>query len=607
MDVPVYKPTEEIVAKANITQVMLEKGVMSVSLLHAWSVSDREEFWRYTINKLGIHFKTLPHRICDTSSGIETPEWLTSAKMNIVDSCFGAEPNETALLYQSNNRIHSVSYQELQQLVNRIANSLKQQGYQAGDAIAIIMPMHMLAVASYLAIIKLGGSVVSIADSFASEEIALRLAITKAKAVITQYTIAWGTKQLPLYEKIIAARAPACIVIMDESTEGLRDIDVAWNAFITDCSEFSSVICDPMMPSNILFSSGTTGEPKAIAWNHTTPIKAASDAFYHQNIQPGDVLAWPTNLGWMMGPWLIFAALINRASIALYPDSPKERPFGEFIQNTKVTMLGVVPTLVSQWKQTQCMEGLNWQHIKVFSSTGECSNPTDMLYLMQLAGNKPVIEYCGGTEIGGAYLSSTVVENNYPSLFSTPTMGTEIVILDDEGQLANVGEIAIVPPVLGLSTKLLNADHHAIYYANMPKFSDGKILRRHGDRIEKLANGYYRLLGRNDDTMKLGGIKTSAVEIERILAGVAEEISETAAIAVTPKDNGPSQLVIFAVTSAEVDNSALQQLFQQQINQRLNPLFKIHQVILVNDLPKTPSNKIMRRKLRESWEKNEWH
>src|SRR3990167_8623735 len=193
---------------------------------------------------------------------------------------------------------------------------------------------------------------------------------------------------------------------------------------------------------NILFSSGTTGDPKAIPWSHTTAIKAASDAYLHHNIQPEDVLAWPTNLGWMMGPWLIFAALINNATLALYPDAPHRRAFGQFIQDAKVTMLGVVPTLVANWRETHCMEGLDWNAIKLFSSTGECSNQDDMRYLMSLANNKPIIEYCGGTEIGGSYITSTVIEKNYPSLFTTPAMGIDFILLDDSGHPTDNGEVA---------------------------------------------------------------------------------------------------------------------------------------------------------------------
>ena len=290
-------------------------------------------------------------------------------------------------------------------LSNRIANSLVKQGFVSGDAIGIAMPMNQFAVAIYLGIIKMGGIVVSIADSFSSEEIAIRLNITQAKAIFTQDFLYWGDKKLPLYEKVCHDTHPAKIIVLPSDvhvTLPLRKSDIAWEDFLVENNQFTAVSCDPMTPCNILFSSGTTGTPKAIIWNHTTPIKVASDAFFHQNISSRDVLAFPTNLGWMMGPWLIFAALINHGCIAAYTGAPKDREFGEFIERAHVTMLGVVPTLVATWRQSHCMENLDWSAIKVFTSTGECSNPEDMLYLMSLAGYKPITNI-GGTEIGVLY------------------------------------------------------------------------------------------------------------------------------------------------------------------------------------------------------------
>ncbi len=133
---------------------------------------------------------------------------------------------------------------------------------------------------------------------------------------------------------------------------------------------------------NILFSSGTTGEPKAIPWSQTTPIKCAADAHFHQDVRPGGVVVWPTNLGWMMGPWLIFAALMNRAALGLFYGAPTGREFGRFVQDCGATMLGVVPTLVKTWRNSGCMEGLDWRGVEVISSTGECSNADDMRWLM---------------------------------------------------------------------------------------------------------------------------------------------------------------------------------------------------------------------------------
>jgi acetyl-CoA synthetase len=588
---------------ANLTTVMKELGFTDYKKFHAWSFNDYPAFWEYIIKKLHIVFNKNPEKIVDLSAGIEKPVWLPGAKFNITDSCFLADANQTAIIYQSEDQnLRKISYGELAALTHKIANGLIQAGFKAGDAIAIDMPMNDWAVACYLGIIKMGGVVVSIADSFSKEEIATRLHIAQSKGIITQDFILRNNKLIPLYEKVVAADSPRAIVFSQKNKqpELLRSTDISWQDFLNNNDKFLSHPCDPMSHCNILFSSGTTGDPKAIPWNHTTPIKVASDSFFHQNIQENDVLAWPTNLGWMMGPWLIFAALINKATIGLFDGLPSGREFGKFIENAKVTMLGLVPTLVATWRQSRCMENLNWENIKVFSSTGECSNPEDMLYLMSLANYKPIIEYCGGTEIGGAYVTSTVIENNAPSIFTTPTLGLNFILLDEEKQLTDVGEVALIPPSIGLSTEILNADQYTVYYQDMPLSPDGKVLRRHGDQLHQFSNGNYCVLGRIDDTMNLGGIKISSAEIERSLVGIPD-IIETAAIAYSPSGHGPSHLVIFAAAKNELDPSIIKNLMQKKINLHSNPLFKIENVILLPELPKTASNKIMRRVLRKKY------
>ena len=601
-----WTPSTDIIQNANITHFMHALNIHDLNTFKRWATEHRDDFWKNIINTLGIVFKKPPEKICDLSQGIESPRWLPGAKLNIADSCFTAPPDATALVYEDTDKnICHLTYAELNQLSNRVANSLVKLGFKPGDAIGIIMPMNAEAVAIYLGIIKIGAVVVSIADSFSRQEIAVRLKISHTKAIFTQDVINRNGKKLPLYEKVQQAESTLAIVLPCEKTltTSLRLHDHAWKDFLLDNNEFVSHACDPMSACNILFSSGTTGEPKAIAWNHSTAIKVASDAFFHQNIKPNDVLAWPSSLGWMMGPWLLFAAFINHATAAFYTDVPKDHAFGDFVQRSKVTMLGVIPTLVATWRQTQCMEQLDWHNINVFSSTGECSNPVDMAYLMTLAGNKPIIEYCGGTEIGGAYLSSTVVEPNYPSQFSTPTIGLDIVMIDEQGHPVSEGEVAIIPPSIGLSTSLLNADHHKIYFENMPVLNNGTVLRRHGDQVKQLPNGYYTILGRVDDTMNMGGIKVSAAEIERALAGLAQ-IHEVAAIAVSPPNNGPSLLVVFAVTQEALVKEKVMQEMQQRISERINPLFRINDVVFVSELPKTASNKIMRRVLRKAYEKS---
>ena len=261
-------------------------------------------------------------------------------------------------------------------------------------------------------------------------------------------------------------------------------------------------------------------------------------------------------------------------------------------------MLGVVPSIVRAWKNTGCMKGLDWRAIKAFSSTGECSNTEDMLFLMSLAGYRPIIEYCGGTEIGGGYLTGTTIQPAAPATFTTPALGLDIVICDENGQPTDNGEVFVTSPSIGLSTELLNKDHHEVYFEETPQLPKLPPLRRHGDGVERLADGYYRIHGRVDDTMNLGGIKISSAEIEGILNSVSG-IREVAAIAVPLPDGGPSQLVIYAVLLPGADTDSLTTSLQLAIREHLNPLFRIHDVVVVDALPRTASNKIMRRILRD--------
>lgn len=601
---PAWVPSDEEIKTTNIYYLIQSAGRKNHQDLHIWSLQNREAFWQKSLEKIGLHFKKSYQQLLDLSGGAENPIWLKEAQLNIADSCFLADSKKPAIVFQKERGdIQSITYGDLNNLSNRVANGLKQSGFKRGDAIAVDMVMTAESVAIYLGIVKAGCVVVSIADSFAPEEIKTRLRIADAKGIFTQDFIFRGGKQLPLYDKIVSADAPKAIVLPcgDAVEIQLRNDDVSWGHFLSDSDVFESLPCDPSQPTNILFSSGTTGDPKAIPWTHLTPIKSAVDGHFHHDIQQGDVVAWPTNLGWMMGPWLIYATLINKGTMALYYGVPTGREFGEFIQSAKVNMLGLVPSLVKTWKSSNCMNDLDWSSIKLFSSTGECSNADDYLYLMSLANYRPVIEYCGGTEIGGGFLTGTLVQPASPATFSTPALGIDVRILDENNLPTENGELYLVPPSIGLSQTLLNRDHHQVYYEGTPLGPSGEVLRRHGDQIERLGQGYYRALGRADDTMNLGGIKVSSAEIERVLNQVAG-VRETAAIAISPAGGGPSLLVVYVVLqNRDHDIADLKIQMQKSIKESLNPLFKIHDLIAIDSLPRTASNKVMRRVLRDRY------
>jgi acetyl-CoA synthetase len=164
-----------------------------------------------------------------------------------------------------------------------------------------------------------------------------------------------------------------------------------------------------------------------------------------------------------------------------------------------------------------------------------------------------------------------------------------------------MGEAFLIPPSIGLSQRLLNQDHDEVYHAGCPVGPQGEVLRRHGDQVARLHRGFYAAEGRADDTMNLGGIKVSSLELERLLDS-HDSVRETAAVAVRPEGGGPEKLVVYAVVMPETDATELARELARELNamlaSQINPLFKIHDLVIIDALPRTASNKLMRRTLR---------
>jgi acetyl-CoA synthetase len=591
-----WVPDEATLERSHVYGMMRSVGVAEFSELHRWTIEHRDAFWKLVIEDLGIVFEAPPSAIRG-SHDPEAPDWLPDARFNIVDSCLRGSDASIAIVVGSRSGLATVTMGELRRQVARFASGFHTAGFAVGDRIAIAMPMTVEAVIAYLGTIAAGGVVVSIADSFAPDEIRVRLDITDPVAVVTQDQTARNGRELAMYSKCAAASDTPCVVVDTGVGIGLREQDVGWSDFLGDGEDLVTVSRSADAHTNVLFSSGTTGEPKAIPWSQTTPIKAAMDGRFHQDIHGGDVVAWPTNLGWMMGPWLIYAALLNGAVIALYDDAPTTGDFIRFVEDAGVTMLGLVPSIVSAWRTSGVLRRGDWTTVRVISSTGEASNPDDYSWLMAVAGDVPVVEYCGGTEIGGGYITGTVVQPAFPSRFTTPALGLDVVLLDEQGNEADVGEVFLAGPSIGMSETLLNRDHHEVYFDGVPQ--NPRHLRRHGDQMILEVTGAYRALGRVDDTMNLGGIKVSSAELEETIGDI-DGVSDLAAVAVPPPDGGPDRLVVFCVTTdPDQDPEAIRAAMQAEIRTHLNPLFRIHEVVVVDALPRTASQKVMRRVLRE--------
>ncbi|XP_021279086.1 probable acyl-activating enzyme 18, peroxisomal isoform X2 [Herrania umbratica] len=598
--------------------------VASFNLFRDFTVQHPEVYWSIILKELSVIFHESPKCILDTADRSRPGgTWLPGSVLNIAECCLlpsshpRKEDDSFAVVWRDegndDSNVNRMTLKELREQVMLVANALDAT-FQKGDAIAIDMPMTVNAVVIYLAIVLAGFVVVSIADSFAANEIATRLRVSKAKAIFTQDYILRGGRKFPLYSRVVEA-SPCKAIVLPVSGNAvgiqLREQDLSWKDFLACVNQHSrpkyyTPTYRPIDSAiNILFSSGTTGEPKAIPWTQLSPIRCSSDAWAHIDIGVGDVFCWPTNLGWVMGPILLFSCFLTGATLALYHGSPLGRGFGKFVQDAGVTVLGTVPSLVKAWKNTKCVEGLDWTKIKSFASTGEASNVDDDLWLSSKSYYKPVIECCGGTELASSYIQGSQLQPQAFGAFSTASMTTGLVILDEHGvasldDKACVGEVGLFPLYLGATDRLLNADHEKVYFKGMP-IHNGMCLRRHGDILKRTVGGYLVVQGRADDTMNLGGIKTSSVEIERVCDWADESVLETAAVSVAPPDGGPELLVIFVVLKKGYDcqPEKLKMIFSKAIQVNLNPLFKVKTVKIIPEFPRTASNKLLRRVLRD--------
>jgi acetyl-CoA synthetase len=629
---PTWRADEDTLAKSNIQAMMTDKGFKSYDELYDFSIKESKQYWTDVVERLDVPFKHNPDQLVDNSNPKE-PKWFPGAEMNIADFLFQANEDKIALIYKKQGgEIEEVSYKELDERSNQVANALQNQGLKSGDYVAIDMPMNVEAVTAYIGMLKAGCTVTCLADSFEVPDIDIRLKQIPegVKAVFTQDATAAG-KGFPLYDKIVASTdTPMAIVVSSTDTpaELKRDGDITWEQFNAGASKkFESVPLDPSHNVAVIFSSSTStgkekeGEepksPKAIPWKADAAIKSASDAHMHHDMQEDKVLNWQTNFGWMMGSFNVFAALGNKGTLALYEGNLAKNDYGKFIEEAKVNVLGVVPAVSEAWERTDCMKGCDWSNVEVITSTGAPSNPSNYFHLMSLVpGFAPVFEYQGGTEVGGGGLTGSVFHPASPSMFTTPTLGTELAFpANDFGSIDfKKDEFAFVIPVddkrvapMGLSTKLLNYDHESKYFAKNGKTPDGSFLREHGDIIVMHPNGFLQSNGRADGAININSIRTSSEELEGFIGRTKiAGVKDAAVVSVRPPNGGEDLVLVVAVlddNARHIDESMLRTPFKKAIKQGNAQLARVDAVTIVKALETAPGNssKIKRNAMRDEW------
>jgi len=619
----VWHPTPELVAQSNLQRFIKKHGLGSYDELMRRSTTDIAWFWDAVLRDLDIQFYEPYSRVVDLSEGKPWARWCVGGEMNIVhnmlDKYAGTEVDDRLAIKSEteDGTARALTYKELRVQTNKMAAALRSLGLGKGDAVGVFMPMVPEIVIAMLAIIKIGGIFLPLFSGFGAAAIVSRLNDADAKALFT----ADGTYRRGKFcaMRQVAHEAASQVSTLkhlivlgtaeDQQAERLPYKTHSWSGLINLSTPGSlqptarTSAEDPMM---IIYTSGTTGRPKGAVHTHCGfPVKSAQDMWHGLDLHPDETLFWMTDMGWMMGPWEVFGTLLLGATMMLYdgaPDFPGPDRVWSLVDRHKVTALGVSPTLIRALRRhgDEIVHQHDLSTLRKFASTGEPWNPDPWMWLFQNVGcgKLPIINYSGGTEISGGIVMGNVLTPMKPCAFSGPLPGMAADVVDENGKSVRgqVGELVIREPWIGM-TRGFWKDRERYIDTYWSRFPDVWV---HGDWAAVDSDGLWYILGRSDDTIKIGGKRVGPAEVESILVA-HPQVSEAAAIGVPDSIKGEA-LVCFCVLKKGANGDlTLAGELKKNVGRDLGKALAPREVVFVADIPKTRNAKVMRRIVRAAY------
>ena len=358
----------------------------------------------------------------------------------------------------------------------------------------------------------------------------------------------------------------------------------------------------PDEPLMLLYTSGTTGRPKGTVHGHAgLPIKAAQDWSLAMDFKAGERFLWVTDMGWVMGPLLVFGSLMLGGTAVLYdgaPDYPDPSRIWSVAERHGVTHLGISPTLtrvlMAAGQRAEPVKPL--AALRVLSSTGEPWTPEAWTWLFETVGDSrlPIINYSGGTECGGGLVGGNVLTPAKPGSFAGPLPGVDAAVFNEAAEpvIGEVGELVVRQPYLGMTIGFWKDPQRYLetYWLRWPN------VWVHGDWAMIDDDGLWYILGRSDDTIKVAGKRVGPAEVEAA-AMDGTEVAEAAAVGVPDPIKGQS-VVVFAVARPSADERNIPRAVSRSVEQSLGKPFKPAAVHVIPRLPKTRNGKILRRVIR---------
>ena len=592
--------------------------------LYDEAAADPEAFWARQARDL-ISWQT---PFTKTLNWDDAPfaEWFVDGRLNASYNCVdrhveAGHGNRVALHFvgEPGDR-RDLTYNDLYLEVCKAANALQNLGVRKGDRVAIYLPMIPEAVITMLACARIGAPHSVVFGGFSADALRSRIEDAQASVVVTAdggYRRGSASPLKPAVDEAVAGESPVRKVVVVQRTKTDvawdNDRDVWWHDLMATASDrHVPEAHDSEHPLFILYTSGTTGQPKGIF--HTTGGYLTQAAFTHRavfDLRPATDVYWCTaDVGWITGhSYIVYGPLANGATQVLYegtPDTPHQGRWWEIVAEYGVTILYTAPTAIRtfmKWGE-QIPAEHDLSSLRVLGSVGEPINPEAWLWYHRVIGGErcPVVDTWWQTETGAIMISALPgVTATKPGAAQTPIPGIGVEVVDDEARPVPDGESGLLVLTRPWPSMLRGiwGDPQRYKDTYWSRF-DGLYFA--GDGARKDDDGDLWLLGRVDDVMNVSGHRLSTAEIESALVA-HPSVAEAAVVGASDPTTGQA-VCAFVILRSGATETGVDEL-RAHVAKQIGPIAKPRQIMVVAELPKTRSGKIMRRLLRDIAENRE--
>jgi acetyl-CoA synthetase len=604
-----FPPPEQLAAQANATAALYDEAA-----------ADRLAFWERQARALT--WEKPWDQVLDWSNP-PFAKWFVGGMLNVAYNCVdrhveAGHGDQVAYHWEGEpGDTRTISYADLRREVCRAANALASLGVRAGDRVAIYLPMIPETVIAMLACARLGATHSVVFAGFSVDALESRIRDADAKLVITADGQYRRGKTSPLKSTVDAAVAASPgvqrVLVVRRTGEAVAwngERDVWWHDVVDSASEeHTPQAFDSEQPLFILYTSGTTGKPKGIL--HTSGGYLTQVAYTHRDVfdlKPDTDVFWCTaDVGWVTGhSYIVYGPLANRATSVLYegtPDAPHKGRWWEVAEKYGVTILYTAPTAIRTFMKwgDDIPASFDLSRLRVLGSVGEPINPEAwMWYRKHIGGERcPIVDTWWQTETGAIMISPlpgvTVCK---PGSAMRPLPGISADVIDDEGRPVEKGHggyLVVTEPWPAMLRTIWGDDQRYVdtYWS---RFS-GRYFA--GDGAKRDEDGDLWLLGRVDDVMLVSGHNISTTEVESALVS-HPKVAEAAVVGAADPTTGQA-IVAFVIPrgDAGVESGDVAKELRDHVARTLGPIAKPRQIMVVPELPKTRSGKIMRRLLRD--------